>query len=115
MTNNLITTAIANTNGFNVYGQIGESVDVFVSALETTNDFKVLSRPSVFAQNNRRAMITSGQQIPVPSQTLTNASSQNTSNQGNVTTTIEYKDVVLKLEVIPLINPDGEVTLASRR
>lgn len=111
MTTNLITSAIANTNGFNLYGQIGESVDVFVSALESTNDFKVLSRPSVFAQNNRRAMITSGQQIPVPESTLTNASSQNQNNQGNVTTTITYKDVVLKLEVIPLINPDGDVTL----
>lgn len=111
MTTNLITSAIANSNGFNLYGQIGESVDVFVSALETTNDFKVLSRPSVFAQNNRRAMITSGQQIPVPESTLTNAASQNQNNQGNVTTTITYKDVVLKLEVIPLINPDGDVTL----
>ena len=111
ITTNLITSAIANTNGFNLYGQIGESVDVFVSALETTNDFKVLSRPSVFAQNNRRAMIVSGQQIPVPESTLTNASSQNANNQGNVTTTIGYKDVVLKLEVIPLINPDGDVTL----
>jgi general secretion pathway protein D len=110
MTNNLITTAIANSKGFNVYGQIGEAVDVFVSALETSSDFKVLSRPSVFAMNNKKATITSGQQIPVPTQTLTNASSQNTDN-GNITTTIEYKDVVLKLEVIPLINPDGEVTL----
>ncbi len=111
MTTNLIETAIANSSGFNMYGQIGSTVDAFVSALETTNDFKVLSRPSVFALNNRRAMITSGQQIPVPDTTLTNASSQNTNNQGNVTTTITYKDVVLKLEVIPLINPDGDVTL----
>lgn len=111
MTNNLITSAIANSSGFNVYGQLGTTVDAFVSALETTSDFKVLSRPSVFALNNRRAMITSGQQIPVPDTTLTNASSQNTNNQGNVTTTITYKDVVLKLEVIPLINPDGDVTL----
>lgn len=111
MTNNLITSAIGNAKGFNVYGQIGEAVDAFVSALETTNDFKVLSRPSVFALNNKKAVITSGQSIPVPTQTLTNASSQSTNNSGNVTTTIEYKDVVLKLEVIPLINPDGEVTL----
>lgn len=111
MTNNLITTSIANSKGFNVYGQIGEAVDTFVSALETTNDFKVLSRPCVFALNNKKAVITSGQSIPVPTSTLTNASSQNTTNNGNVTTTIEYKDVVLKLEVIPLINPDGEVTL----
>jgi type II secretion system protein D len=111
MTNNLITTAIGNTKGFNVYGQIGEAVDTFVSALETSSDFKVLSRPSVFALNNKKAVITSGQSIPVPTSTLTNAASQNAANNGNVTTTIEYKDVVLKLEVIPLINPDGEVTL----
>jgi type II secretion system protein D len=111
MTNNLITTSIANTKGFNVYGQIGEAVDTFVSALETSSDFKVLSRPSVFALNNKKAVITSGQSIPVPTSTLTNAASQNAANNGNVTTTIEYKDVVLKLEVIPLINPDGEVTL----
>jgi len=111
ITNNLITTPIQNAKGFNLYGQIGEAVDTFVSALETTSDFKVLSRPSVFALNNRKAVITSGQSIPVPTQTLTNASSSNTNNNGNVTTTIEYKDVVLKLEVIPLINPDGEVTL----
>lgn len=111
MTNNIITSAISNTKGFNVYGQIGDAVDTFVSALETTSDFKVLSRPSVFALNNKKAVITSGQSIPVPTSTLTNASSQSTNNNGNVTTTIEYKDVVLKLEVIALINPDGDVTL----
>ncbi|TLD70299.1 hypothetical protein FEM03_14030 [Phragmitibacter flavus] len=110
ITTNLITSAIGNANGFNVYGQIGETVDAFVNALETTNNFKVLSRPSVFALNNKKASITSGQSIPVPSQSITN--SNNTGNgSGNVTTTIEYKDVVLKLEVIPLINPDGDVTL----
>jgi type II secretion system protein D len=110
MTDNLITSAISNAKGFNVYGQIGDSLDVFVSALETTNNFKVLSRPSVFALNNKKAVITSGQSIPVPTQSLANANS-NTNGTGNVTTTIEYKDVVLKLEVIPLINPDGDVTL----
>lgn len=110
MRDNLITTAIANAKGFNLYGQLGESLDVFVSALETTNNFKVLSRPSVFALNNKRAVITSGQSIPVPESSLANASSNN-NGTGNVTTTITYKDVVLKLEVIPLINPDGDVTL----
>lgn len=110
MRDNLITTALANAKGFNIYGQLGQSLDVFVSALETTNNFKVLSRPSVFALNNKRAVITSGQSIPVPESSLANASSNN-NGTGNVTTTITYKDVVLKLEVIPLINPDGDVTL----
>jgi type II secretory pathway component GspD/PulD (secretin) len=91
----------------NLYGAIGDSLDVFVTALETTNRFKVLSRPSVFALNNKKATITSGSQIPVPVQSTSFASG----NNPNVTTNIAYRDVVLKLEVVPLINADGEVTL----
>ncbi len=109
--NNDITAAFGPLTGFNMYGQISEALDVFVSALETTNKFKVLSRPSVFALNNKKAVITSGQSIPVPTQSLSNASSSSVNSNGNVTTTIAYKDVVLKLEVIPLIDPDGMVTL----
>lgn len=107
--NNVITNAFGPAAGLNLYGAIGDSLDIFVTALETTNRFKVLSRPSVFALNNKKATITSGQLIPVPSQTLTNTNANNNGN--NVTTTIEYRDVVLKLEVVPLINVDGEVTL----
>ena len=107
--NNVITNAFGPAAGLNLYGAIGDSLDVFVTALETTNRFKVLSRPSVFALNNKKATITSGQLIPVPAQTLTNTNNNNNGN--NVTTTIEYRDVVLKLEVVPLINEDGEVTL----
>ncbi len=109
---NEITSAFGPAKGFNLYGQIGTALDVFVNLLEVDSNFKVLSRPSVFVMNNKKAVITSGQSIPVPSQTLTNSSTTGTANNnGNVTTTIEYKDVVLKLEVIPLIDPDGIVTL----
>ncbi|MCB1276099.1 secretin N-terminal domain-containing protein [Prosthecobacter sp.] len=107
--NNLITTPFGPTSGLNLYGAIGDSLEVFVSALETNNNFKVLSRPSIFALNNKKAVITSGRQIPVPSQQTTFAN--NNAAQGNTTTTIEYRDVVLKLEIVPLINADGEVTL----
>jgi len=106
---NLVTAPWGPLKGFNFYGQISETVGAYLTALETTKRFKVLSRPSVFALNNKKAVITSGQQIPVPSQTIT-AVGNNNSN-GNVTTTVEYRDVVLKLEVVPLINPNGEVTL----
>jgi general secretion pathway protein D len=105
--NNVITSAFGPTSGMNLYGAIGDSLEVFVTALETTNRFKVLSRPSVFALNNKKATITSGSQIPVPVQSTV----VNTGNNPNVTTNIEYRDVVLKLEVVPLINADGEVTL----
>jgi|UniRef100_UPI003783BF75 general secretion pathway protein D len=106
---NSITTAFGPASGLNLYGAIGDSLEVFVTALETNNNFKILSRPSVFALNNKKAVITSGRQIPVPSQQTTFAN--NGAAQGNTTTTIEYRDVVLKLEVVPLINSDGEVTL----
>lgn len=105
---NLITSAFGPATGLNLYGALGDSVDVFVTALETSNRFKVLSRPAVFALNNKKATITSGKLIPVPSQSTTFAN--NTAN-GSTTTTIEYRDVVLKLEVVPLINADGEVNL----
>lgn len=108
--NNVITNAISPAAGLNLYGAIGDSLEVFVTALESTNRFKVLSRPSIFALNNKKASITSGQLIPVPAETLTNTNN-NGNNGNNVTTTIEYRDVVLKLEVVPLINEDGEVTL----
>ncbi len=106
---NLITTAFGPVSGLNIYGQIGESLDTFVTALESTNRFKVLSRPVVYTQNGKRAEITNGQRIPVPQQSLTDNSGQ--VNAAAVQTTIAYEDVVLKLEVKPTINENHEVTL----
>jgi type II secretion system protein D len=105
--NNLLRSVPAGS-GLNLYGAVGSGLEVFVSALETTNRFQVLSRPSVFALNNKKAVITSGRLIPVPAQTVQNL---NNNNLGTFTTTIDYRDVVLKLEVVPLINEDGEVNL----
>lgn len=96
--------------GLNIYGTIGDNLHIYVHALEATNRFKVLSRPVVYASNNKRAVISSGQRIAVPTQTLTNTT-QNVNGTTNVTSNIDYEDVVLELAVIPLINADNEVTL----
>jgi len=106
---NLITTAFGPVSGLNIYGQIGESLDTFVTALESTNRFKVLSRPVVYTQNGKRAEITNGQRIPVPESSLADSSGQVTG--AAVQTTITFEEVVLKLEVLPTINEDHEVTL----
>ena len=106
---NLITSAIGPAAGFNLYGTLGQNFDAIVHALDTTNHFKVLSRPSVFALNNKKAVITSGQKVPYPETTVTNVGSNNTN--GSVTSTTSYLDVVLKLDVVPLINSEGEVNL----
>src|SRR5213078_26902 len=71
--------------------------------------FKVMSRPTVFTSNNKKAIIASGQEVPVPVSTLTNAGT--IVNQAAVAASVEYKNVVLQLEVVPLINSEKEVSL----
>ncbi|MEO0444808.1 MAG: secretin N-terminal domain-containing protein [Verrucomicrobiota bacterium] len=105
--NNIISNAFGPVTGFNFYGAIGSQLDVFVSALETSNRFKVLSRPVLSVQNNKRASITNGQKIPIPENTLADATAGTTT----LNTTITFENVVLKLEVIPRINSNDEVTL----
>lgn len=97
-----------NWNSLNLYGQLG-SLTRYVNLLDSQRDFKVLSRPSVYTTNNGKAVIASGQRIAVPTQILANGA-----GLGGVASTsasIDYRDVVLKLEVVPLINSDDEVTL----
>lgn len=97
-------------SGLSLYGVVGDSIDLYLKALQSTNNFRVISRPVVYTANNKKAVISSGQEVPVPESQLT--SSSNSSVTGaDVATTIGYKDVVLKLEVVPLINSNHEVTL----
>ncbi|HYK23763.1 MAG TPA: secretin N-terminal domain-containing protein [Candidatus Acidoferrum sp.] len=95
--------------GTNIYVAAGNAFAAIVHLLEATNRFKVLSRPTVFTSNNKKAIIASGQEVPVPTSTLTNATT--TLNVGSIQSSIEYKKVVLQLEVVPLINSEKEVSL----
>jgi general secretion pathway protein D len=94
---------------FNLYGQIA-SFGRYVNLLEGNSDFKVLSRPSIYTTNNGKAVISSGQRIAVPVSTLSNVGS-GFQGQASVSSAIDYRDVVLKLEVVPLINSEDELTL----
>ena len=89
--------------GLRVYGQTGD-LSILLRALQSKSDFTVLSRPSIFTGNNQRGTISSGRRIAVPT-------NSNQFSAGGVSTNIEYRDVVLKLEVIPLINDKDTVTL----
>jgi len=101
------------TSGLALYGTIGKSLSVFVHALESTNRFKVLARPEVYTANNKKAVISSGQRIAYPSSTLSNVNTVNnvSNSTAAVASNIDYEDVVLKLEVVPLINANNEVNL----
>jgi len=105
LTNAGLNTAAAGdlVRGLNVYGRINDFTGV-LRALESRSDFKILSRPTVYTANNRKAVISSGSRIAVP----TNQYNSGTTGQS---TNIEYQDVVLRFEVVPLINSEDEVTL----
>jgi type II secretion system protein D len=98
--------AIASAAGLGLYGRIGENFNVLVSALQADSNFKVLSRPTIFTANNQKGTISAGQRIAVP----TSSNNFGVGN-GGISTNIEYQDVLLSLEVIPLVNSDNEVTL----
>jgi type II secretory pathway component GspD/PulD (secretin) len=110
--NNAITNFPSNLTGLTVYGTIAQGVATYAHALESTGKFRTISRPVVYTVNNKKATIFSGQNVPIPGTSVyTPVASGTTSAVNSVTSTIQYQPVVLKLEVIPLINSDKEVNL----
>ena len=109
----LSTAAIPGLQGLAIYGSISDSLRIFIRALDSRDNFTVLARPAVYTANNKLAIITSGQRIPYPGTTLSNVTTANvvTPNTAAVAATVEFVDVSLRLEVIPLINSNREVTL----
>ncbi|MEZ5303962.1 MAG: secretin N-terminal domain-containing protein [Verrucomicrobiales bacterium] len=99
---NAITGAAGTVTGLNTYFKAGEFLNGYLRALESTSKFKVLSRPFVYTANNSRAEISSGRSVPIPRNQQSFIGTGNTQNSLN--STIDYEDVLLKLEVIPLIN-----------
>jgi type II secretion system protein D len=93
-----------------------DGLAAIVKALDSTGRFRVLNRPVVFTTNNKKAIIASGQEIPVPVNTLSsfipNATVGSTPiNNFGTQSSIQYKKVALQLEVVPLINSEKEVSL----
>jgi type II secretion system protein D len=92
-----------NSGGLRLYGTAGD-FHILMRALATNDDFTVLARPSIFTANNMKGVISSGEQIAIPT-------NSNTYYQGGGNTQIQYVPVELRLEVIPLINSNDELTL----
>lgn len=95
-------------NQLNFYGTLG-SLSKYIKLADGNRDFKVLATPSVYAKNAAKSVISSGQRIAVPAQILSNGGFA--AGVASTSVSVEYRDVLLKLEVVPLINSDNEVTL----
>lgn len=92
--------------GLSTWASVGNFLNLYIEALENTQKFKVISRPFVFTGNNQVASINSGQEVAVPTSTTSSLNSSDTINSS-----IGYREVLLELEVLPLINSSDEVTL----
>ena len=74
------------------------------------SNVKILQAPTIVTTHNKKATIRSGSQVPVvtaSTATPTNASTTGITTQSQVT----YKDIVLKLDVTPLIGDDGSIQM----
>ena len=89
------------------------SIDLYIYALTATSRFRIASRPAVFTANNKKATIYNGQKIAIPTSTVTTlgGGGSATATSGSQQSNIQYQDVVLKIEVVPLINSAKEISL----
>ena len=99
--------------GMQIATFIAGSIDLYIQALTLTARFRIASRPSVFTANNKKAVIFNGRKIAVPTSTVTSlgAGGSAVTTTGSQQSNIQYQDVVLKIEVVPLINSAREITL----
>ncbi len=102
----------AGVSGLNTYFKVDDLVHGYIKASEGTNKLKIIQKPSVSTSNNEPAFISIGERVPYPGtqQSFLNNGGAG-GNNGSVNSTVEYQDVVLSLDVTPLINSKEEVTL----
>ena len=94
------------------YVAAGNTLAAIVKALDSTGRFRTISRPTVFTTNNKKAIIASGTEVPVPVSTISSSTGGGIINTGLAQqSSIEFKKVALQLEVVPLINSEKEVSL----
>ena len=90
--------------GFSYTVRSANEVRAVVNALAEESLVNVISTPSVLVLDNHTAAIHVGDQQPIQSRQLV-------TDGGNITSSIEYKDTGVKLEVTPSVNDGGLVTL----
>jgi len=81
----------------------GEDFNFLFHAMQQEGRLEILSRPSIMAQDNQEANITVGEQVPVITDVVVTS--------GVVTPSVNYQDVGVILNVTPIVNPDGYVSM----
>lgn len=95
-------TAGENTLAFGVVDDGGSQFDGFIQTLERHSIAKLLDQPILVAQNGRPAEFLSGGEVPI----LIPA--------GLGTSTVEFRAFGTKLDMVPIVHGNGELTLEVR-
>ncbi len=85
----------------------GEDFNFLLRALQTEGRLEVLSRPSIMAEDNQKASISIGEDVPY-------VQGVSILSDGRTQTQVTYQNVGIILDVTPHINPDGYVSLEVR-
>lgn len=80
------------------------SFSSFIKANQQDTDIDILANPQILTLNNEEAEIKVGEVIPTVSSTRVDSN-------GNETTSIDYKEVGVKLKITPQINSNGSIEL----
>ena len=86
--------------GFNLAKLSGSLLDLELSALESENQLEIIASPNLLTANQNMASIKQGTEIPYE-----------VSNGSNGSTSIEFKQAVLGLEVTPKIVAENQMIL----
>jgi general secretion pathway protein D len=89
-----------------------EHFNIFLNALQTRTNVKMLSAPHVIAADNREAHILVGQQIPILTSTATAVT---TGTAGTTINSVQYRDTGKILTILPQVNSKGLVNLQLRQ
>lgn len=74
---------------------------------ETRKDSRVLSRPYLIVRDGESASITSGDQVPIITQTVENVGDNN-----SVSNSVQYRSTGVNVSITPIINSQGVISLS---
>ncbi len=78
------------------------ALNLRLSAFERIGKVRAVAKPTVVTVNGKKAVIKQGQEIPYQTAVIAG---------GGSVASITFKEAVLKLEVLPIISPDGRILL----
>ena len=91
-------------------GTASYGIQAIINIAETNNDYKILATPQLLTLDNEKAIVSVVDNIPFSKQTQTS----NVNNDYN-SQSIDYKDVGVKLQIIPHIGEKGTLRLEIKQ